>query len=342
MRICAAIRGCLLICMGALVVSFAAVPTTSFAADQVRIGIGYGLAFLPAYICEDQKLVEKYAKALNLNVHVSYPRFLGAGPVQDALASGAIDIGPFGTAPLLIAREGAKGASEARRQIFAVAGMTTLPLALLSNRPGVRSIADLRPSDRIAVPTLSAPQVYVLQMQAEKSFGDYQRFKSQIVQLSPTDALTALTGGNGMVTAYFASPPYTQIALSDPQIHQILGSEEVIGGKASFLMLGATKAYIEAHPKIPQVLDEAMDEAARIIRDDPKRAARIYLTHEPSKALEAADIAAVLTANRDEFGSAVEGIQAFADFMGRHGELKTPPQSWKEIVAPSLLNSPSG
>jgi hypothetical protein len=34
-------------------------------------------------------------------------------------------------------------------------------------------------------------------------------------------------------------------------------------------------------------------------------------------------------------------VQAFADFMGRHGELKTPPKSWKDVVAPALLSSPS-
>ena len=60
-----------------------------------------------------------------------------------------------------------------------------------------------------------------------------------------------------------------------------------------------------------------------------------------SKALDAADIEAVLREYKDAFGSPVEGIQAFADFMGRHSELKAPPQSWKEIVAPVLLNSPS-
>jgi NitT/TauT family transport system substrate-binding protein len=230
---------------------------------------------------------------------------------------------------------------DAQRQIFAVSGLTTLPLTLLDNRPNVHSVGDLRSTDRVAMPTPSAPQMYILQMQAEKVFGDYQRFKDQVVELSPTDALTALIGDTETATTFFASPPYTEIGLRDPRIHQILGSEQVIGGKASFLILGATKAYIEAHPKIPQVIDQAMDEAARIIRDDPQRAARIYLTHEPSKALDAADIAAVLTANKDEFGSAVEGIGAFADFMGRHGELKTPPQSWKEIVAPALFNSPS-
>ena len=30
--------------------------------QQVRIGIGYGLAFLPLYICEDLKLVENTPK----------------------------------------------------------------------------------------------------------------------------------------------------------------------------------------------------------------------------------------------------------------------------------------
>ena len=121
----------------------------------------------------------------------------------------------------------------------------------------------------------------------------------------------------------------------------MLSAADVIGGKASFLIMGATKAYVGAHPKVPEAVAKAMDEAARIIHDDPRRAAEIYLAHEPSKTLDAAALAAVLTDIKDEFGSAVHGVQAFADFMGRHGELKSPPKSWKEIVAPALLDSPS-
>lgn len=324
-----------------LVFAVSLVSARAWAQEQVRIGIGYGLAFLPAYICQDLKLVEKHAKAQHLNVRASYQRFLSAAGVQDAIASGAIDMGPYGVAPLLKAWDEAKSAKDGRGGIFAISGMTTLPLALLSNQPKVRSIADLRPSDRIALPTLSSPQMYILQMQAEKTFGQYDRLRGQVVQLAPADALAALIAGRGPVTAYLASPPLTELALKDTRIHQILGSEQVIGGKASFLLLGARQAYIKAHAKIPQILDAAMDEAARIIHDDPQRAARIYLTHEPSKALDAAEIAAVLDANKDEFGSPVQGIQAFADFMGRHGELKAPPHSWKDVVAPALLTSPS-
>lgn len=313
----------------------------AMAEEQVKIGIGYGLAFLPAYICEDLKLVEKYAKALHLNVRPSYQRFPGAAAVRDAIASGAIDMGPFGLAPLLMAWDKAKASKDTGRQILAVSGMTTLSLDLLSNRPNVHSIADLRAGDRIAMPTQSSPQMYLLEMQSEKIFGQYDRLRRQVVDLSPVDALTALIDGASPVTVFFASPPFTQIALKDPHIHQILSSEEVIGGKASFLIMGASRSYIEEHPKVSQVIDQSMDEAARLIHDDPRRAAQIYLTHEPSKALDAADIQAVLKANKEEFGSAVEGVQAFADFLGKHGELKTPPRKWKEIVAPSLLNSPS-
>ena len=56
------------------------------AQDQVKIGIGFGLAFLPVYICQDLKLVEKRAKELHLDVKASYQRFVGSGPMQDAIA----------------------------------------------------------------------------------------------------------------------------------------------------------------------------------------------------------------------------------------------------------------
>ena len=136
--------------------------------QQIRIGIGYGLAFLPLYICEDLKLVEKYAKAAQLDVKVSFPRLIGAAQVRSELASGAIDMGPFGTAPLLAAWDKAK---DTPQQIFAVSGITSLPLTLLSNQPDEHSLADLKPSDRIAVPTLTSPQMQVLDLQSEKVFG---------------------------------------------------------------------------------------------------------------------------------------------------------------------------
>jgi NitT/TauT family transport system substrate-binding protein len=317
--------------------AFLVVALPAFAQDQVKIGLGFGMAFLPIYVCQDLKLIEKHAKALHLELKVSYRPYLGAGPVQDAIGSGEIDIGPFGTAPLLAAWEKTK---DTPQQILAVSGLTSLPLTLVTNQPNVSGIADFQPSDRIAMPSLTAPQMYVLEMQSEKMLRAYDKLRDQVVVMSPADAMTALVDGAGSATAYFASPPFAQLALRDAKVHRVLSSTDVMG-KASFLMLGATRAYIEAHPQIPEAIDQAIDEAARVIHDDPRRAAQIYLTHEPSMTLSGAAAEAVLREIKDEFGSAVYGVQAFADFMGRHGELASPPQSWKEIVAPALLNSPS-
>jgi ABC-type nitrate/sulfonate/bicarbonate transport system substrate-binding protein len=308
------------------------------AQDQVKIGLGFGLAFLPLYICQDLKLVEKRATELHLDVKASYQRLLGSGPMQDAIASAAIDMAPYGAAPLLAAWDKAK---DTPQQILAVSGITTMPLTLLSNRPNVATIADFQPTDRIAMPSLTAPQMYLLEMQSEKVFRSFDKLQDQVVAMSPAEAVTALIDGSGLVTAYFASPPFTQVALRDAKVRRVLSSVDVINGKASFLIMGATRAYIGAHPQLPEAIDKAIDDAARIIRSDPARAAQIYLTHEPSMSLSGPIIEAVLREIKDEFGSSVYGVQAFADFMGRHGELKTPPKSWKDIVAPALLNSPS-
>jgi NitT/TauT family transport system substrate-binding protein len=318
--------------------SLGLLTSAASAQEAVRIGLGFGLAFLPAYICEDLKLVEKRGKEAHLEVKVSYQRFFGAGPLQEAIGSGAIDVAPFGVAPLLAAWEKGK---DTPRQVVAVSGLSTLPPVLLANRPELRTLADFGANDRIAIPSASAPQLYFLQMQSEKVFGQYDKLRGQIVVMTHPDAVADLLAAKGPVAGYFSSSPFTELALADGRVHKMLSGADVVDGKASFLVLGATKAYVDAHPKVPEAIAKAMDDAARIIHDDPRRAAAIYLAHEPSKTLDAGALAAVLGDIKDEFGSALRGVAAFADFMGRHGELKTPPQSWKEIVAPALLNSPN-
>jgi NitT/TauT family transport system substrate-binding protein len=245
---------------------------------------------------------------------------------------------PFGTAPLLA---GALQAKDVGRQIVAVSGITSLPLTLLSNRAEERSIADLKPNDRIAVPTLTSPQMYLLQMQAEKTFGKFDHLRDQIVMLSHPQAIAALADKTGQASAYFSSPPFKEIALRAGNVHAMLSSADVMNGKSSFLILGSQRFYVRAQPQMAELVAKAIDEAARLIRDDPKRAAQIYLTHEPSAVLNGVAIEAIIRDVKDEFGSPVYGVQTTADFMGRIGELKGSLRSWKDIAAPALLNSPS-
>jgi NitT/TauT family transport system substrate-binding protein len=324
--------------VAALWTAVVAAAAPALGQEQVRIGLGYGFAFLPLYLCEDLKLIEKHAKAAHLDVVAKFQHFANSGELHAALAAGQVDMAPFGPAPLLA---GALRAKETGRQIVAVSGVTSLPLTLLSNQTDERTIADLKASDRIAVPTLTSPQMYLLQMQSEKTFGKFDRLRDQIVILSHPQAIAALADNNGEATAYFSSPPFTQIALRAGNVHAMLSSTDVMNGKSSFLILGAERSHVRAQPQMAELVAKAIDEAARLIRDDPKRAAQIYFTHEPSAALNGAAMEAIIREAKDEFGSPVYGVQATADFMLRIGELKGSLRSWKDIAAPALLNSPS-
>jgi NitT/TauT family transport system substrate-binding protein len=324
--------------IGALWAAVVAALAPALAQEQVRIGLGYGFAFLPLYVCEDLKLVEKQAKAAHVELTAKFQHIASGSELHAALASRQIDMAPFGTAPLLA---GALAGKQASHEIVAVSGITSLPLTLLSNQNNERSIADLRASDRIAVPTLTSPQMYLLEMQSEQIFGQFDHFRNQIVVLSHPQAIAALAENTGQATAYFSSPPFTEIALRTANVHAMLSSADVMKGKSSFLILGAQRSYVRAQPQAAELVAKAIDEAARMIREDPKRAAQIYLTHEPSAALNGAAMEAIIREVKDEFGSPVYGIQATADFMTRTGELKTPLQSWKDIAAPALLGSPS-
>jgi NitT/TauT family transport system substrate-binding protein len=316
-----------------------AMATPAAAEQDVKIGIGYGLAFLPTYLCQELKLVEKEAKAAGLSVKVSYHRYPGSTAMQDAIASGAIDMGPYGVAPLLLAWEKARGTP---LQAFAISGITTLPLTLVTNRSSIRSIKDIRTTERISMPSLGSPQMYLLEMESEHVFGpgQHDKLRSQVVMLSHAESLDALVSGSNQVTAYFSSPPYAEEALKSGKIHRILTSSQIMG-PSSFLIMGATRRYIDAHPKVPDIIAKAIDAAATVIRTEPRRAAEIYLKYEPSKTLDIATLESILKELKDDFGNSVQGVQTYAEFLGKLGQLKDPPTSWKDVVTPSIASTSS-
>jgi NitT/TauT family transport system substrate-binding protein len=105
-------------------------------------------------------------------------------------------------------------------------------------------------------------------------------------------------------------------------------------------VLGGTKKWMDANPKLIPVLIAALNEAADFIRKDPKSAAEIYLKIEPSKMLDQTKVEAMLKSMPDDFGTEVHAVKAYADFMGRSGGLKNVPASWSEIF-PAIKDTKS-
>ena len=312
-----------------LLASLTALPAKA-QQQEIKIGIGFGVGFLPMFIADEMKLVEKHAKAAGLDVTASYRRFSGSSAMQDAVLSGSVDVGVYGVAAMLIAWDKARNSPQ---QIFGIAGVNSSPLVLVSNKLDAKSVEDVGATDKIAMPALVSPQMYALQMIAEKRFGKGQqdKLKPQVVALPHPESLNAMLSGGTEVKAYFSTPPFTQLVLDSGKAKVVTTSEEAFGGRSTFLAAGATKKWLEANPKMSAVLSAAITEASDLIRKDPKKAADIYLKTEPSKLLDEAKVEAMLKAMPDDFGVEVYGVKTLADFMGRTGGLKNIPAKWQDV-----------
>jgi NitT/TauT family transport system substrate-binding protein len=85
----------------ALIVSL---PLAAFAeTSELRIGVQYGLGYLPLYVARDAGLFEKHMKAQGVGLlPVRIVNFTGGPQIQDGLISQTLDIGAGGITVLLI------------------------------------------------------------------------------------------------------------------------------------------------------------------------------------------------------------------------------------------------
>ncbi len=298
---------------------------------EIAIGVGHGIGFLPLFIAQDLRLLDKHARANGLNGKLALRRFPAAAPMRQALAKGEIAAGAYGLPAFLLARDAAR---QTPQELLVVSGLTTLPLLLLTARPNIRAINDLKPADKIAVPMLTAPQVSYLSMQTHPWFGR-ERLRQQLVVMPHQESLDALTEGKS-IAAYFSSPPFTQIALKDSKVRAVTSSVDIMGGKTSFLVMASPKSALTSHPKLAEVLAKAIEEASTIIRNDPRRAAMIWLKWEPSHTLDARTVEGILRDLKDDFGNGVFGVEATATYLRRDNRLKDRVSTWKDVVAPAV------
>jgi NitT/TauT family transport system substrate-binding protein len=85
------------LCALVAVLVVAAVDRAAAEAAELRISRGYGIHYLPLYIMERFKLVEKHAAAAGLpNVKVTYVALDGGNVINDAMLAGALDIASLG------------------------------------------------------------------------------------------------------------------------------------------------------------------------------------------------------------------------------------------------------
>ncbi|HEY0294854.1 MAG TPA: ABC transporter substrate-binding protein [Bordetella sp.] len=306
-----------------------AAPTPARAEGRIRIAEQYGIVYLLLNVARDQQLIEKQGKAAGLDIQVEWTQLSGGSAINDAVLSGAVDIGGAGVGPLLTLWDKSYG----RQNVRGVASLGNLPYYLVSNNPKVKTIADFTDQDRIALPAVSVSvQSRVLQMAAAKLWGpkQFDKLDPITVALPHPDAAAAIISGGTEITGHFGNPPFQEQELAgNPNAHIVLNSYDVLGGPSSATVLFATEKFRAQNPKTYGAFQAALAEAAAFITAHPDQAADIYIRVNKAK-IDRGFLVKLISNPQVQFKLAPQNTFALAEFMNQVGAIKHKPQSWKD------------
>jgi NitT/TauT family transport system substrate-binding protein len=302
--------------------------------SEIKVAQQYGISYLPLMLMEEQKLIEKHAKAAGVDVKVGWAKFAGGNVMNDALLSNSLQFASGGVGPLVTLWSRTKG----NLDVKAVSAINSMPLYVNTRNPNVKTIKDFTEKDRIALPAVKVSiQAVTLQMAAEKAFGEGQHGKldALTVSLSHPDAQIALLSGASEINAHFSSPPFQYQQLEKPGIHTVLSSYDVLGGPATFNVVWTTSKFRSENPKLYDAFVKALDEATAIINRDKKAAAEAYLRISKDKDT-VADILAMLNDPAIVYTTTPQNVMKYVDFMAKIGSIKVKPDSWKDLFFPNI------
>jgi sulfonate transport system substrate-binding protein len=308
-------------------------PAAAQQKTEISLSRQPGILYMPTHIIEKQKLIEKHAAALGLpNITTKWITFSGGGAQTDALLAGGVDILNTGTGNLLLLWDRTRGG------VKGIVACSAQPMLLISRDPNIKSLKDIGPNDKIAVPTVKiSTQAIVLQIAAAEMFGadQWSKLDSNTVQLGHPDAYAAMANSQHEVRNHFTIPPYTFLELKNVAgAHTILSSPDVMGGPLTQAQFFTTTKFADANPKIIAAVRAATKEAQDLIRSDTKTAVDIYkeITGDKTGAVDL--LAWLKEPGMMEWSLEPQGTMKFATHLFKVGTLKTQPKAWTDYYLP--------
>jgi NitT/TauT family transport system substrate-binding protein len=299
--------------------------------DEIAIARGFAIPHLPLMIMEHEKLIEKHAAALGRpNVRVAWSSIGGGAVMNDALLAGSLTFGVAGPPPIITLWAKTRGTP---LEVRGLCNESIMPLYLNTRNPKVKSVADLTPSDKIAVGAVKVSiQAILLQMAAAKQFGDkeYARLDPLTVGMSSVDATAAIRSNQSEINTNFSLAPFQYEELKLPNIHRVLNSYDVMGGPHTFAMIYTTKAIHDGNPLTVKAFMGAIEEANHIIATRKDDAISMYVDITKSKSSRG-DLLAILNDPEISYTMTPKEVTRFADFMHQVGSIKVKPASWREL-----------
>src|SRR5262245_36198300 len=112
-------------------------------ANTLRVAKQFGIAYMQFMVMEDQKMIEKHAKAAGLgDITVEFNQFRSSDVMNDALISGSVDFVSLGIPGIITIWSKTKGTPI---EVKASSGFNVSPLMLMVRDPSIKSLKDFKP-----------------------------------------------------------------------------------------------------------------------------------------------------------------------------------------------------
>ena len=275
---------------------------------EINMAEQFGIAYAPLQIMREQQLLEEALPGVKIN----WKQYGGPAPIREGMLAGEIDFGFMGASPVLI------GIDKGMPWKYAT-GISANQVALVTDQPHIRSLKDFSEKDRIAILSPGSTQHILLSIASYETFGDPNKFDSQIVSLSHPDAMDALIADTEIV-AHFATPPYIDKELQQG-MHIITTAEDIMGGPFTFITGVALTSFYEEKREYYDAILQCLEEAIHYINNNLDEA---VATLAPIYGIDEETLKAQMTYHGTIYSGELAGIQKLADKMYEIGVLENP------------------
>jgi NitT/TauT family transport system substrate-binding protein len=284
----------------------------------VRINVYTSAAYAPLLQMRERRLLERELPGLS----VEWKIIPAAEEVNQALRDGGVDLATGAPTAFLLARE-------SNLPVRLIGGIGALPCAILG-RAGLRSLAGIRPADRIAVPDESSLEAAVLQLAALRELGDARALAANTVSRSHADALPVIKLGNELA-AHVAVTPFLELELEGTGPDRLIDSRDLFGGLPTSAVAYALPALRERSGPILDAFTSALAEGVRLASSDPIGTARL-LTESDDLRAPPERIGAILARSGWQPGPGLTGVTRIAELWRRTDRLHRTPERWADLA----------
>ena len=277
--------------------------------DSIGIAEQYGIAYAPLTIMKEKGFLEQQLPG----VTIRWQQFGGPTAIRESMLSGEVDFGFMGVAPVLI------GIDSGMEWKYAT-GISFNEVAIVTEDPGIQTLADFTEKDRIAILSPGCTQHILLCMLADRQLGDPMALDSRLVSMSHPDAMQALLSDTE-ITAHVATPPYLQQEVAAGMSVMATG-EEIMGRPFTFICGVAMTDFYEDHRDWYDAFILALNESIDYINENMEECVRILA---PIYGISEEALLEQMAYNGTIYSNRLEGIPELSAAMQKMGLTKGNP-----------------